>query len=49
MPVIESYFLDTNILVKTLEYLRVKEEGGDVSKLESYYAFYGKLGMTDTN
>ncbi|MCW3130544.1 MAG: hypothetical protein N2V75_10675 [Methanophagales archaeon] len=39
MPVIETYFLDTNILVKTSEYLRVKEEGGDVSKLESYYAF----------
>lgn len=39
MPVIESYFLDTNILVKTSEYFRVKEEGGDVSKLESYYAF----------
>ncbi len=43
MSLIEIYFLDTNILVKTSEYLRVKEEGGDVSKLEKYYTFLQQI------
>lgn len=43
MPVVETYFLDTNILVKCCEYLIVKEGGGNTSKSESYYVFLQQL------
>ena len=42
----ETYFLDTNVLVRVSECLRVKREGGDTSKLEPlipYYAFLLQL------
>lgn len=39
MPVIQTYFLDTNVLVKVSEYLRMIRERGDPRKLESYYTF----------
>jgi len=43
MPAIETYFLDTNVLVKTCEYFRVKKKGGNVEKLEPYYNFVQQL------
>lgn len=43
MPVIETYFLDTNILVKCCEYLIAKKEGGNTNKLEPYYVFLQQL------
>jgi len=43
MPVIETYFLDTNILVKCCEYLIAKKEGGNTNKLEPYYVYLQRL------
>jgi hypothetical protein len=42
----ETYFLDTNVLVRVSECLRVKREGGDTSKLKPlkpYYTFLLQL------
>lgn len=43
MPTIETYFLDTNVLVKVCEYFKVKKEGGNVEQLEPYYNFIQRL------
>jgi len=43
MPVIETYFLDTNVLVKISEYFRMNKEGGDISRLEPCYVSLQQL------
>jgi len=42
-PKIETYFLDTNVLVKLCEYFRVKSEGGDTEKFGQHYDFLHQL------
>lgn len=43
MPAIETYFLDTNVLVKICEYFRIKGEGGGLERFEQYYQFVQRL------
>lgn len=43
VPKIETYFLDTNVLVKLCEYFRMKSEGGDAEKFERFYDFVQQL------
>ncbi|MBT9132563.1 MAG: hypothetical protein DDT31_01049 [Syntrophomonadaceae bacterium] len=43
VPKIETYFLDTNVLVKLCEYFRLKSGGGDAEKFGLHYDFVQQL------
>ena len=43
VPKIETYFLDTNVLVKLCEYFRLKSEGGEAEKFGLHYDFVQQL------